>query len=179
MKARKTSKIDVYSRWCGQPCSCRGKGRLESTERLGRGEAAEHAGTARFMQLWGRTAEEWCAMQPNPDVEPRRVCMCTYSSFLFIDRYGLFPPLKRNRRTCVEGRDVFAFFEVVHQSQASSNGQCRQQGGQRATQGSDCHSRFFYCWKLRHRVGLFVLEELHVPLVHECVRLVLELGTEL
>ena len=67
----------------------------------------------------------------------------------------------------------------LHKSQASSSGQCRQQGVQCVTQRSDGHCRFYSsCWKVRHWLRLCVVQELDVLLVHQG-EVVLEIETEL
>ena len=67
----------------------------------------------------------------------------------------------------------------LHQSQASSSGQCRQQSVQCVTQRSDGHCRFFCsCWKVPHCLRLCVLQRRHVLLIHQS-EVVLELEAEL
>ena len=67
----------------------------------------------------------------------------------------------------------------LHQSQASSSGQCRQRGVKCVTQRSDGHCKFFCsCWKVRHCLRLCVLQKRYVLLIHQS-EVVLELETEL
>ena len=83
------SKCDFHGPWVRVALPQQRKKRGWGNQRLGRPEAAEHAGTARQIQLWLRTAWEECAMYIPCATQSSWcaivcACTCTYHRLLFI-----------------------------------------------------------------------------------------------